>query len=78
MVSALVQVGLGKMQPDDIRSLLELRDRTKAPPTAPAEGLFLVQVEYPLESDPIFSPVTFPVDTVIQDEAEKKEKLAAD
>jgi len=50
MVSALVQVGIGKLRPDDVRRILEAKDRTQAPPTAPPDGLFLEQVEYTPEA----------------------------
>ncbi|MGE0755134.1 MAG: tRNA pseudouridine(38-40) synthase TruA [Alphaproteobacteria bacterium] len=46
MVGSLVLVGKGRWSPDDIKSALEARDRTAAGPTAPADGLFLVQVDY--------------------------------
>jgi tRNA pseudouridine38-40 synthase len=31
---------------DQFRSVLEHRDRTKAGPTAPAHGLYLIEVKY--------------------------------
>lgn len=40
----LVEVGLGKLSPDDVASILASRDRRRAGPTAPPEGLFLVRV----------------------------------
>lgn len=46
LVGAFVAVGLGKLPPDAIRTLLEGRDRTQAPATAPPHGLFLVRVDY--------------------------------
>ena len=46
MVGSLALVGKGKWQPDDLRKALEARDRTKAGPTAPADGLYLVGVDY--------------------------------
>ena len=46
MVGALVAVGRGKLTPEDITRILESRDRTLAPATAPAHGLFLVSVDY--------------------------------
>lgn len=51
MVRALVgtqlMVGTGKITVDDFEKKLEARDRKKAGPQAPAEGLFLVEVGYP-------------------------------
>ncbi|HEY8964645.1 MAG TPA: tRNA pseudouridine(38-40) synthase TruA [Alphaproteobacteria bacterium] len=46
MVGTLTLVGDGKWQPDDMRTALEAHDRTKGGPTAPAEGLYLVRVDY--------------------------------
>jgi tRNA pseudouridine38-40 synthase len=46
LVGSLKFVGEGKWTPDDIAAVLEARDRTKAGPTAPAEGLYLVGVDY--------------------------------
>lgn len=45
-VGTLTEVGLGKRRPSDVRDLLEVRDRTQAGPTAPAEGLYLVKIWY--------------------------------
>ena len=42
----LVDVGLGKINKDDIPKIIESKDRTKAGKTLPAHGLFLVKVEY--------------------------------
>jgi len=41
-----VEVGRGKLASQDIARILEARDRTLAGPTAPAQGLCLVKVEY--------------------------------
>lgn len=46
MVGSLKLVGEGKWTPDDIRRVLDARDRRLAGPTAPAEGLYLVEVVY--------------------------------
>lgn len=46
MAAALVDVGKGARSVDDIRKLIEARDRSLAPPPAPAAGLTLVSVEY--------------------------------
>ncbi len=46
IVGTLLEVGGGKRAPEDIPRLLAARDRTQAGPTAPAQGLCLVNVEY--------------------------------
>lgn len=42
----LVDVGLGKIKPEDIPEIIESKDRTKAGKTLPAHGLYLVEVYY--------------------------------
>ncbi|MGH9160762.1 MAG: tRNA pseudouridine(38-40) synthase TruA [Vicinamibacteraceae bacterium] len=46
LVGSLVEVGLGRWTPRDFVAALESRDRRHAGRTAPADGLFLVRVEY--------------------------------
>ena len=46
IVGTLVEVGRGSLQAEEMRRILEARDRAAAGPTAPAQGLFLVGVEY--------------------------------
>ena len=46
-VGALVRVGLGKMSGDEFYSIMELKKTGLAGPTAPACGLYLMQVNYP-------------------------------
>ena len=41
MVGTLVQVGVGRIKPDEIPAILEARDRTAGGPTAPPHGLYL-------------------------------------
>ncbi len=49
IVGSLIKVGTGERPASWIGELLALRDRTRAGPTAPAEGLYLVAVQYPDE-----------------------------
>ena len=42
----LVDVGLGKIKPEDIPEIIKSKDRTKAGKTLPPYGLYLVKVEY--------------------------------
>ncbi|MCU5745129.1 tRNA pseudouridine(38-40) synthase TruA [Staphylococcus sp. SQ8-PEA] len=44
LVAFLLQVGQGKKAPEDVRTLLEAKDRNLIPFTAPAEGLYLEHV----------------------------------
>jgi len=46
MVGTLLDVGRGKLQPADIDHLYELKDRSKSGPTAPPQGLCMVNVEH--------------------------------
>ena len=46
MVGTLLEVGLGRLAPSDIPSILERRDRASSGPTAPPHGLCLMSVEY--------------------------------
>ncbi len=47
MVGTLSWVGSGKWTAADVRAALAARDRSAAGPTAPPEGLYLTQVDYP-------------------------------
>ncbi|MCH2548662.1 MAG: tRNA pseudouridine(38-40) synthase TruA [Alphaproteobacteria bacterium] len=47
LVGTLTMVGYGKWNLDDVRVVLNAQDRSLAGPTAPASGLYLVQVDYP-------------------------------
>jgi tRNA pseudouridine38-40 synthase len=46
MVGTLLDVGRGRLTPDDINKLYELRDRSKSGPTVPPQGLCMVSVEH--------------------------------
>ena len=46
LVGTLLEVGKGRLAPEDIPRLFEARDRALAGPTIPPEGLYLVEVEY--------------------------------
>ncbi|MBR5598834.1 MAG: tRNA pseudouridine(38-40) synthase TruA [Alphaproteobacteria bacterium] len=46
MVGTLKCVGDGKLSPEDVKVILEAKDRKKAGPTAPACGLYLNKVIY--------------------------------
>ncbi|NVC63732.1 tRNA pseudouridine(38-40) synthase TruA [Vibrio sp. 05-20-BW147] len=63
ITGSLIMVGRGEQDPEWIKWLLEAKDRKFAGPTAKAEGLYLVDVDYPEEFDlpresigPLFLP----------------------
>lgn len=47
IVGTLLQVGLGKIPPEDIDRIIKSKDRRQAGASAPAHGLFLTGVVYP-------------------------------
>ncbi len=46
MVGTLLDVGVGKIKPEEIPSIIKSKDRTQAGKTVPAQGLYLVEVYY--------------------------------
>lgn len=51
IVGCLIEVGLGRWEPDRVARVLESRQRAAVATTAPACGLCLVRVEYPKGAD---------------------------
>jgi len=51
IVGTLLEVGKGKLRPDEISGLFELRDRSRSGATVPPDGLYLVAIEYPDPTD---------------------------
>lgn len=47
LVGTLIEVGLGRREPESLSDLLQGRPRSEAGPTAPAQGLVLERVFYP-------------------------------
>ena len=47
LVGALIKLGIGKVAVDDFGRILKARSRSEAPATAPACGLYLMNVTYP-------------------------------
>jgi tRNA pseudouridine38-40 synthase len=50
LVGTLVEVGRGRRAAAEMPTLIEARDRRLAGPTAPARGLFLQSVHYPVQA----------------------------
>lgn len=46
MVGTLLDVGRGRLKPEDIDRLFESKDRSKAGPTVPPQGLVMVEVQH--------------------------------
>ena len=47
IAGTLKLVGLERWHPDDVARALAARDRRAGGPTAPPEGLYLVEIRYP-------------------------------
>jgi len=51
MVGTIIDVGRGKIKPEEIPEIFAAKDRRRAGQTAPAKGLTLVRVEYETPPD---------------------------
>ncbi|MFN3136606.1 MAG: tRNA pseudouridine(38-40) synthase TruA [Allomuricauda sp.] len=49
VVGTLLDVGMGKMSPEDIHNVIASKDRGEAGVSVPAKGLYLTKVSYPKE-----------------------------
>ena len=47
IVGTLVEIGKGKMKPEEMKTIIEAKDRSRAGFSVPACGLFLERVQYP-------------------------------
>lgn len=47
VVGTMINIGLGKLQPEDLHKIIASKDRSEAGFSVPAHGLFLVEVVYP-------------------------------
>lgn len=47
IVGTLLEIGKGKMEASDIKNIIEMKNRSEAGFSVPAEGLFLERIEYP-------------------------------
>lgn len=46
IVGTMIEIGSGKINPEDLRTIIENKNRNSAGTSAPAQGLFLVDVGY--------------------------------
>ena len=46
ITGTLMEVGFGRMRPEEVKEILEKKDRRLAGPTAPPQGLCLMKVDY--------------------------------
>jgi tRNA pseudouridine38-40 synthase len=46
IVGTMVEIGTGKLKPEDLRKVIEDKNRNAAGTSAPAHGLYLVDVGY--------------------------------
>ncbi len=46
LAGTLLAVGMGRLQPEDMETILAAKDRSAAGSTAPAKGLFLINIKY--------------------------------
>ncbi len=49
IVGTMVEIGFGKIKIEDFKNIIMAKDRSKAGMSAPAKGLFLIDIEYPTE-----------------------------
>ena len=47
VVGTMINIGLGKLKPEDLHQIIASKDRGKAGFSVPAHGLYLVNIEYP-------------------------------
>jgi tRNA pseudouridine38-40 synthase len=49
IVGTMVDIGFGRIKPEDLTVIVDKKDRSAAGASVPAKGLFLVDVQYPAE-----------------------------
>lgn len=47
IVGTLLEVGRGKLSPEDVKTIIKSKDRREAGPSVPAKGLYLTKIKYP-------------------------------
>lgn len=51
IVGTMINIGTGKIEVEELRNIIESKDRGKAGFSVPAHGLYLVKIEYPFLSE---------------------------
>lgn len=46
IAGTLIEIGLGNIQPEEMKTIIEKQDRKYAGPTAPAHGLTMIGIDY--------------------------------
>ena len=46
IAGTLLQAGMGMIEPEEINTILAAKERSAAGPTAPAQGLTMIGIEY--------------------------------
>ncbi len=46
IAGTLLQAGMGMIEPEEIKTILAAKERSAAGPTAPAQGLTMIGIEY--------------------------------
>ena len=49
IVGTMTEIGSGKMDLKEFEEIINAKDRSRAGKSAPAKGLFLMEIEYPDE-----------------------------
>ena len=47
IVGTMINIGLGKLEPDDLHKIIDSKNRSEAGFSVPAHGLYLVEIGYP-------------------------------
>ncbi|AFV12729.1 tRNA pseudouridine synthase A [Thermacetogenium phaeum DSM 12270] len=61
MVGTLLEVGRGKMRPQQVKEILDRGERGEGGPALPPQGLYLVKVYYPGEEKGMFLDRVWPI-----------------
>jgi len=51
IVGTLLEIGQGRLQPEDMKQIIESKNRSRAGYSVPANGLFLTNIQYPPHLD---------------------------